>query len=242
MPYGPRGIYRLIPSLTWQCDEQVSHALARALARGSERLRIVDLGAGGRRISAGTIALDFVAGPDTDVVGDVHRLPFADGTLDLVFATGLFEHVADERGVIAEIHRVLRPGGLVHVEVPFLEQYHADPIDCRRLTVQGLDLEMSAAGFRSLKQGAHIGPTVTLLNATARWCSLWLEGESRPAKAASFGCFALLSVLFWPLRFLDGLLKRKKGAAGLAMGVYFTGEKTAPPPTPPPSPGRSAPS
>ena len=79
---------------------------------------------------------------------------------------------------------------------------------------------MGAAGFRSLKQGAHIGPTVTLLNTTARWCSLWLEGESRPAKAASFGCFALLSVLFWPLRFLDAVLKRKKGAHALHTGAY----------------------
>ena len=221
MPYGPRGIYRLIPSLTWQCDEQVSHALARV----GESARIVDLGAGGRRISPGTVALDFVPGPGTDVVGDVHRLPFADGSLDLVFATGLFEHVADERGVIAEIHRVLRKGGLVHVEVPFLEQYHADPIDCRRLTVEGLDLEMRSSGFTTLKKGAHIGPTVTLLNTTARWLSLWLEGESRPARAASFGCFALLSCLFWPLRFLDAVLRRKKGAQALAMGVYFTGQK-----------------
>jgi SAM-dependent methyltransferase len=225
MPYGPRGIYRLIPSLTWQCDEQVSAALARAVGRGGNPPRIVDLGAGGRRISPGTIALDFVAGSGTDVVGDVHRLPFADGSLDLVFATGLFEHVADERAVIAEIHRVLRKGGLVHVEVPFLEQYHADPIDCRRLTVEGLDLEMRSLGFEALKKGAHIGPTVTLLNTTARWISLWFEGESRPARAASFGCFAVLSVLFWPFKFLDGLLKRKKGAQGLAMGVYFTGQK-----------------
>jgi SAM-dependent methyltransferase len=225
MPYGPRGIYRLIPSLTWQCDEQVSVALERGLERGGPRARIVDLGAGGRRISPGTVALDFVAGDGTDVVGDVHRLPFADGSIDLLFATGLFEHVADERGVIAEMRRVLRKGGIAHVEVPFLEQYHADPIDCRRLTVQGLELEMRAAGFSTIRAGAHIGPTVTLLNTAARWCSLWLEGESRPAKAASFGCFALLSVLFWPLRFLDALLKRKKGAHALAMGVYFTGEK-----------------
>ena len=225
MPYGPRGIYRLIPSLTWQCDEQVSKALALADGRSSAGRRIVDLGAGGRKISPETVCLDFARGPGTDVVGDVHRLPFADGSLDLVFATGLFEHVADERAVIAEIRRVLRTGGLVHVEVPFLEQYHEDPIDCRRLTVEGLDLEMRALGFKMLRKGAHIGPTVTLVNTAARWGALWFEGESRAAKALSFGCFGLLSVLFWPLKFLDSLLIRKKGAHALAMGVYFTGEK-----------------
>jgi SAM-dependent methyltransferase len=225
MPYGPRGIYRLIPSLTWQCDEQVSRALARAVSERGSSARIVDLGAGGRKISPTTVCLDFVRGSGTDVVGDVHRLPFADASLDLVFATGLIEHVADERKVIAEIRRVLKAGGLVHVEVPFLEQYHEDPIDCRRLTVEGLDLQMRSEGFQTVKKGAHIGPTVTLLNTTARWCSLWFAGESRPAKALSFGCFGLLSILFWPLRFLDALLIRKPGAEGLAMGVYFTGRK-----------------
>jgi len=221
MPYGPRGIYRLIPSLTWQCDEQVS----RVLARVRPGARIVDLGAGGRRITPGTICVDFVRGPGTDGGGDVQRLPFTDGSIDLVFATGLLEHVEDERALLAEIRRVLRPGGIVHAEIPFLEQYHEDPIDCRRLTVDGLDRAMRRAGFRTLARGAHIGPTVAVLNASARWWALWFEGESRLARALSFACFALLSVLFWPLRFLDALLIRKKGAQGLAMGVYFTGER-----------------
>jgi len=221
MPYGPRGIYRLIPSLTWQCDEQVSKVLLRTGAGA----RIADLGAGGRRITPETICVDFVAGEGTDVVGDVGRLPFRDGSLDLVFATGLLEHVEDERAVIGEIHRVLRRGGLVHVEIPFLEQYHEDPIDCRRLTADGLERAMRAAGFRTLGRGAHIGPTVTLLNTSARWWSLWFEGESRLARGLSFACFAALSCVFWPLRFLDRLLIRRKGAEGLAMGVYFTGEK-----------------
>src|SRR5258705_406500 len=92
------------------------------------RTGIADLGAGGRRITPATICLDFAAGKGTDVVGDVQRLPFRDASLDLVFATGLLEHVEDERLVISEIARVLRTGGLVHVEIPFLEQYHEDPI------------------------------------------------------------------------------------------------------------------
>lgn len=225
MPYGPRGIYRLIPSLTWQCDEQVASALARLGARAGDGARIVDLGAGGRRISPETVALDFIAGPDTDVVGDVQRLPFQDASVDLVFATGLFEHVEDERAVIAEIRRVLKQGGLVHVEIPFLEAYHEDPIDVRRLTADGLDRAMRHAGFRTLRRGGHIGPTVALVSLAARWWALWFEGEGRISKALSFACFALVSAVLWPFKFLDRLLARKKGAHGLSMGVYFTGEK-----------------
>lgn len=221
MPYGPRGLYTLIPRLTWQSAEQVSRVLAQA-PRGA---RIVDLGAGGRKISPETIALDFIPDANTNVVGDVQRLPFADGSLDLVYATGLLEHVQDERAVIAEIHRVLKIGGLAHIEVPFLEQYHEDPIDCRRLTVAGLEMAMRERGFETVAKGAHIGPTVTMLNTLARWAALWFEGDNRVCKVLSGACFALLSTVFWPFKFLDGILIRKKGAHTLALGVYFTGAK-----------------
>jgi SAM-dependent methyltransferase len=221
MPYGPRGFYKLIPRLTWQSDAQVEPVLAR-VAPGA---RIVDLGAGGRKISPSTVCLDFVPADNTDVVGDVQRLPFRDGSLDLVYATGLFEHVADERKVIGEIWRVLKPGGLCHIEVPFLEQYHEDPIDCRRMTVQGLEMAMRAQRFETLKAGAHIGPTVTLLNTTARWVALWFDGRNIVAKVLSAGCFALLSTLFWPFKFLDWFLIKKRNAHTLALGVYYTGRK-----------------
>lgn len=221
MPFGPRGIYRLIPRLTWQSDERVSRVLALAPAGA----RVVDLGAGGRRITPGTIAIDFVADGNTNVVGDVQRLPLADASVDLVYATGLLEHVVDERAVLAEIRRILRPGGLAHVEVPFLEQYHEDPIDVRRLTAPGLELALRTAGFDPVASGAHIGPTVTLLNTVARWWALWFEGENRVAKTASFGCFALLSLVFWPLKFLDAVLIKKPGAHRLALGVYATARK-----------------
>jgi SAM-dependent methyltransferase len=222
MPFGPRGIYRLIPRLSWQADEQVSQVLARV----DPGARIVDLGAGGRKISPGTVCLDFLPQANTDVIGDVQRLPFRDASLDLVYATGLFEHVMDERAVIEEMHRVLKTGGLVHVEVPFLEQYHEDPIDCRRMTVQGLELAMARVGFETVRKGAHIGPTVTLLNTFARWMALWLEGDNVLCKVLSFGCYTLLATVLYPFKFLDWILIRKKNAHRLAMGVYYTGRRS----------------
>jgi 2-polyprenyl-6-hydroxyphenyl methylase / 3-demethylubiquinone-9 3-methyltransferase len=40
------------------------------------------------------------------------RIPFADGAFDLVFCCDVLEHVRDLRQVIAEISRVLKPGGV----------------------------------------------------------------------------------------------------------------------------------
>jgi len=47
------------------------------------------------------------------LVGDGTQLPFADATFDLVYTSWLLEHVPSPPAVLAEAHRVLRPGGLV---------------------------------------------------------------------------------------------------------------------------------
>jgi 2-polyprenyl-6-hydroxyphenyl methylase/3-demethylubiquinone-9 3-methyltransferase len=44
---------------------------------------------------------------------DVGRLPFADGVADVVIAGEVFEHVPDLESAVAEIGRLLRPGGVL---------------------------------------------------------------------------------------------------------------------------------
>ncbi len=50
--------------------------------------------------------------------GDALRLPFADETFDRVVAAEVLEHLRDDRGAMAELARVLRPGGILAVSVP----------------------------------------------------------------------------------------------------------------------------
>ena len=49
----------------------------------------------------------------TPVTGDVTALPLADGAADVVVAGEILEHVPDLRAAVAELCRVLRPGGLL---------------------------------------------------------------------------------------------------------------------------------
>ncbi|MCC7007310.1 MAG: methyltransferase domain-containing protein [Acidobacteria bacterium] len=50
-------------------------------------------------------------------VADGERLPFPDSTFDFVYAHGVVQYAADDRRVVAECHRVLRPGGLALFQV-----------------------------------------------------------------------------------------------------------------------------
>ncbi|CAA9231831.1 MAG: SAM-dependent methyltransferase [uncultured Acidimicrobiales bacterium] len=57
-------------------------------------------------------------GDAASMVGDALGLPFRDGTFDRVICAEVLEHVPDDRGAMAEIARVLKPGGTAAVTVP----------------------------------------------------------------------------------------------------------------------------
>jgi SAM-dependent methyltransferase len=221
MPWGTDDHLRFFPNLTWQSNPQIE--AVRAMV--PESARIVDLGAGGRRITERTVCVDMAPLPNVNLVADVERLPFRDGTIDLLFATGLLEHVDDDRRVMGEIARVLKPGGIAHVELPFLQQYHEDPIDCRRFTTPGLARELQRVGLSTVRSGFHIGPTVTIITLLAYYGALLFEGRNRVARAMSTLVFLLASAALWPLKYLDRFLIGRKSAHRLAFGVYCTSRK-----------------
>jgi SAM-dependent methyltransferase len=52
------------------------------------------------------------------VIGKVTRLPFADGSFDLVCAFDIIEHVEDDDAALSEVARTAKPGGAVLMSVP----------------------------------------------------------------------------------------------------------------------------
>jgi SAM-dependent methyltransferase len=52
------------------------------------------------------------------VRADLLELPFADASFDVVIASEVLEHIPDDRRAVAEIARVVRPGGRVAITVP----------------------------------------------------------------------------------------------------------------------------
>jgi hypothetical protein len=65
------------------------------------------------------IRLDISPEFSPDIVANAAALPFSDESVDVVASNSLFEHVAYPHDIIRESWRVLRPGGLFRVVVPF---------------------------------------------------------------------------------------------------------------------------
>jgi SAM-dependent methyltransferase len=91
------------------------------------------------------VALDVVAFPGvTNVVADGMALPFGQDVFDCVLAVEVLEHVSDPPRVVRDAYRVLRPGGVLLLSVPFTYHQHADPFDYWRPTKSALELMLSS--------------------------------------------------------------------------------------------------
>ena len=66
-------------------------------------------------VEAGEIAVDVVLG---GLRGDATHLPFADSCFDAVITSEVLEHITDDTAALAEMVRVLRPGGAFAATVP----------------------------------------------------------------------------------------------------------------------------
>jgi SAM-dependent methyltransferase len=94
-----------------------------------------------------TLTSNIVDDKPPDVLCDGAALSFASNSFDAVVCTEVLEHVSDPRRVVSECARVLKPGGVMLITVPFLYQIHADPHDFGRYTDYYWREVLAAAGF-----------------------------------------------------------------------------------------------
>lgn len=154
----PRFLRRRINPLEAGIEDFVMEA-ARETGAGS---RVLDAGAGESRFAhffqgRSYIAIDAGVGDSAwdytrlHVVGDLQRLPFRQGSFEVVVNTQVLEHVEEPARVLREISRVLRDGGMLYMTAPQGWHEHQQPHDFFRFTSFALTGLLRDAGLDVLE-------------------------------------------------------------------------------------------
>ncbi|HEY1698285.1 MAG TPA: class I SAM-dependent methyltransferase [Trebonia sp.] len=129
------------------------------------------------------------AGSAAAVSADATNMPFPDGAFDKVIASEILEHVPDDVAAMAEIARVLRPGGTAAITVPawfpericwaLSEEYHTNPGGHIRIFTRGeLATKLESVGL-NVTGGHH----AHALHSPYWWlkCAVGVHRDKHPA-------------------------------------------------------------
>lgn len=121
-------------------------------------------------------------GTRPDVFGDAQSLPLADASVDHALLLDVLEHLPRPIRCLDELHRVLKPGGSLTLQVPFLYPVHDAPLDFRRWTRHGLRTAAARSKFAIVEEVAigHPLETAALTGniAMSQTVINWMRGRS----------------------------------------------------------------
>lgn len=198
----------------------VGKSAKKSIAHIPKGAIIINLGAGVKKVREDVIDVDIAPYAGVDVVADVCALPFRDNYADAVIAESLLEHVRTPIAAVKEMHRVLKPGGMIYISTPFMIGFHSSPGDYQRWTTSGVRELLK--DFHEEELGNAVGPTNAMTYIVREWLALVLSFNSPLIRQIlSLG----LMVLFAPLNLLDFIFARYKGAENIALMFYFIGKK-----------------
>jgi SAM-dependent methyltransferase len=206
----------LCPALTYRSGKR-RELVAEFVEAFPAGATIANVGGGTRDYGPKVANIDIEPLPETDVVGVAEQLPIADASCDGAILQAVLEHVQSADRSLQELRRVLKPNGLLFVEVPFMQGYHPDPGDYRRFTEQGLRAELADHGFEVEDSGVAVGPGSAMAWVTAEFLAFLVSGRSESIYRIARPVCRLLAL---PIKYTDLWLDTHPLASTLASGVW----------------------
>ena len=210
-----RAMFRLSESGPARRDYSVANAveLIRAAIPGA---RILVIGAGDTAIGRDATYTDVAFGKNVTCIADAHDLPFQTGHFDACIVCAVLEHVLDPYRCVEEIRRVLRPGGYVYSETPFMQPVHMREYDFTRFTFLGH--RRLFRYFDEIRSGIAGGPGMSAGQLLRYAIS---ASSDKPTLRKWLKLFGLLFT--YPFRWIDHLCIANQSAYDSASGFYFFG-------------------
>lgn len=165
------------------------------------------------------IETDAAIAPRTNLICDGHDLPFADQSVDAVIVQAVLEHVVDPHRCVAEIHRVLKPRGLVYADTPFMQQVHGRQFDFTRFTRLGHRRMFRM--FDEIESGISCGPGTALAWSLRYFLLSFFTDELLRAMVSLSS-----RLMFFPLKYFDRYLVNKNASNDAASAFYFFGSRS----------------
>lgn len=179
----------------------------------------VSIGGGPRRPHPCLVNLNIGPFPGVEVVADAHLLPYADNSVDAINCEAVLEHLPEPKIAVAEMYRVLKPGGRVFAATPFLQHYHGFPHHYQNFTLTGHKHLFQSAGFSVVDAGACVGPVYMLVGMVSNFIHEYAPGPLKWPLQKTWGVLGIF------IRPLDRLLNQKSNSYIMASTTYLVGEK-----------------
>jgi len=181
--------------------------------------KVLNIGSGATRLVPGIINLDLYANLHIDIIGDAFLLPIKTESIDAVICSAVLEHVHDPYKLISEATRCLKRGGMIYVEVPFLQPLHMIEVgDYRRFSRMGLEALFHE--YIILESGICIGPFSVLAWYSRKFMTIF----SHSKYLNYFIEFMSGWLTFW-IKYLDIFIAKAKNLDIINGGVYLLGQK-----------------
>lgn len=220
----------LVPSISVNLAN--IHCLTRFGERfiGKNDIKLLVVGGGTQRIwlnnqfaafpNISLVYCDIDTSALVDYYCDAHELPFIDSCFDGVITTAVLEHVLYPERVAEEIGRILKLGGILYSEIPFMQQVHEGAYDFTRYTLSGHKRLFNH--FDEIESGMVAGPATALVWAIENFILAFFSGQK--LRLIMKGMVRITT--FW-IKYFDYLLRNKLGALDGASCTYFFGQKQA---------------
>lgn len=184
-----------------------------------KNLVALNLGSGNSDFGKDLLNVDLLPYQNVDVICDIENIPFKDNSVDYIINIAVLEHVPNPQKVIAEIHRILKPGGKIYCFIPFMQPFHASPYDFQRFTYEGMKHQFREFEIIKLKP---IGPTSGMLWVVQEWLALVFSFGIKPLHTFFYLFFMVIT---FPIKFLDLLFQYYPMSKNMATGFSITAKK-----------------